>query len=141
MRARLATAAAAAAVLASGCGADDDGYDNALRPPAPISVTALVDNDRVRVSPRTFGAGTVTFIISNQSSSAQQVTFETDELGGSEGGIRRSTGRIGAGSTGELKVDPREGTYRLAVGSRSIEPAQVEVTKRRPSAQDELLQP
>jgi hypothetical protein len=131
--------AVAAAGVAAGCG--DGDYENALRPPPPITVTAAIDDERVRVSPRTFGAGPVTFVISNQSGAAQQVTFETDEIGGGTGGIRRSTDRIGPRSTAELKADPREGTYRLAVGARSIEPARIEVSKERRSAQDDLLQP
>jgi hypothetical protein len=128
-----------AAALA-GCG-DDNDRDNSLRPPAPINVAAAIDDQRVRVSPRSFGAGPVVFIISNQSGLPQEVTFETDELGGDSGGIRRSSGPIAARSTGTLKVDAREGTYRLGVSSAGIRAAAVEVSEPRPSAQNELLQP
>jgi hypothetical protein len=128
-----------AAALA-GCGSDDD-YDNTLRPPAPINVAAAIDNERVRVSPRSFGAGPVVFIISNQSGLPQEVTFETDELGGDSGGIRRSSGRIAARSTGSLKVNAHEGTYRLSASSSGIRAAAVEVGEPRPSSQDELLLP
>jgi hypothetical protein len=124
----------------AGCGGEDD-YENALRPPAPINVTAAIDSDRVRVSPRSFGAGPVVFVISNQSATPQEVTFETDELGGTTGGIRRGTEPIPARSTGTLKVDAREGNYSLAVSSQGIRPAVVEVTEPRPSSQNELLLP
>jgi hypothetical protein len=132
----------AAAALTAGAGAcgGDEGYENRPRPPAPINVTAAID-DEVRVSPPTFGAGPVVFIISNQSSSAQEVTFETDELAGSTGGIRRSTGPIDPRSTGQLKVDARQGTYSLSASTRRIAPASIRVSRPRPSAQDELLQP
>jgi hypothetical protein len=133
----------ATAVLAAGaaaCGEDDE-RENALRPAAPINVSAAIDGQRVRVSPRSFGAGPVVFVISNQSGLPQEVTFETDELGGSTGGIRKSTGPIESRSTGTLKVDAREGTYRLSTSSRGIRPAAVEVGEARPSAQDALLQP
>jgi hypothetical protein len=131
-----------AAILLAGCGEDEAAdYQNKPRPPAPINVTAAIDNERVRVSPGFFGSGPVVFIISNQSTSPQTVTFETDEIGGSSGGIQRSTPEIAARSTGQLKVDPPEGTYRLSASSSSIRPAAIEVGERRESAQDELLQP
>jgi hypothetical protein len=131
-----------ALVLLVGCGDDEAAdYQNKPRPPAPINVTAAIDDERVRVSPGSFGSGPVVFIISNQSGTAQTVTFETDEIAGGSGGIRRSTPEIAARSTGQLKVDPPEGTYRLSVSSSSIRPAAIEVGKRRESAQNELLQP
>ena len=130
-----------ACVLAlAGCGAEDE-YDNALRPPAPINVSAAIDGERVRVSPQSFGAGPVVFVISNTSGQPQEVTFETDELGGDQGGIRRSAGPIAPRSTGTLKVDAREGTYTLSTASGAVRPARVEVSERRPSSQDELLLP
>lgn len=136
------TLALAAVVLLAGCGGDDTGdHQNKPRPPAPINVTAAIDNNRVRVSPVSFGSGPVVFIISNQSTAAQTVTFETDEIGGDTGGIRRSTREIAARSTGQLKVDPPEGTYSLSASSNSIRPAAIEVGERRESAQNELLQP
>jgi hypothetical protein len=131
-----------AVVALAGCGDDDTGeYDNKPRPPAPINVTAAIGDDRIRVSPETFGSGPVVIIISNQSGAPQTVTLETDEIGGGSGGIRRSTSEIASRSTGQLKVDPPEGTYRLSVGSAGITPAELEVGARRRSAQDELLQP
>lgn len=137
------TLAAAVLVAAlAGCGEDEAAdYQNKPRPPAPINVTAAIDNERVRVSPGRFGSGPVVFIISNQSTAPQRVTFETNEIGGSSGGIRRSTAEIAARSTGQLKVDPPEGTYQLSASSGSIRPAAVDVGARRESAQNELLQP
>jgi hypothetical protein len=123
-----------------GCGEDDD-HANKPRPPAPINVTAAISPDRVRVSPRTFGSGPVVIIISNQSGAPRTVTFETDEIGGDSGGIRRSTSEIAARSTGQLKVDPPEGTYRLSASGGDITPASLVVGERRESAQNELLQP
>jgi hypothetical protein len=133
-------AAAATAAGAAGCG-DEGSYENALRPPAPIVVSAAIDDERVRVSPETFGGGPVVFVIANQSGAAQRVTFETDELGGSQGGIRRTSRRLAPGTTGRLQADAREGSYRLEVSSGGVEPAAIEVSERRPSAQDRLLQP
>jgi hypothetical protein len=136
-------AVSAAALLAAGlgaCGGGED-YANKPRPPSPITVTAAIDDDEVRISPGTFGAGPVVILISNQSDAAQNVTFETDELGAATGGIRRSTGTIAPLSTGQLKVDAPEGTYTLSASAGGVAPAVVEVSKRRKSAQDELLLP
>ena len=128
--------------MLAGCGEDDAAeYGNEPRPPAPINVTAAIDSDRVRVSPRAFGSGPVVIIISNQSGAPQTVTFETDEIGGDSGGIQRSTPEIAARSTGQLQVDPPEGTYRLSASAGDITPASLRVGERRPSAQNELLQP
>jgi hypothetical protein len=86
-------------------------------------------------------AGYQLIIISNQSGSPRTVTFETDEIGAGSGGIRPSTPEIAARSTGQLKVDPPDGIYRLSASEGDITPARLEVGERRPSAQDELLQP
>jgi hypothetical protein len=138
---RVTFLAVAMAALA-GCGEDDAAdYANNERPPAPINVTAAIDGDRVRVSPRAFGSGPVVIIISNQSGVPQRVTFETDELGGASGGISRTTREIGSRSTAQLKVDPPEGTYSLSASAGGIAPAALAVGERRESAQNELLQP
>jgi hypothetical protein len=133
----------AVVVLAMGlasCGADED-YANKPRPPAPITVTAAIDKTRVRVSPPSFGGGPVVFIISNQSGAPQRITFETDELGASHGGIRRSTGTIQPLDTAQLKVDAAAGTYTMSASGSSIAPATVEVAKQRRSSQNDLLLP
>jgi hypothetical protein len=138
---RFAFVLLALAALA-GCGSDDSvEYGNKPRPPAPINVTAAIDSDRIRVSPRAFGSGPVVIIISNQSGAPQTVTFETDEIGGETGGIQRSTREIAARSTGELKVDPPEGTYLLSASADDITAAELRVGARRRSAQHDLLQP
>jgi hypothetical protein len=134
----IALAALAAACL--GCGAEED-YENRPRPAAPINVTAAIDQGRIRVSPQSFGAGPVVFVISNQSGVPQEVTFETDEIDGSTGGIRRTSAPIIARGTGTMKVDVPEGTYQLSASAGGVRPAAVEVTTERRSAQDQLLQP
>jgi hypothetical protein len=135
--------AMAALVLAGGvsaCG-DSGTFANEPRPAAPITVTAAIDGSRVRVSPEKFGAGPVTIIVSNQSGSPQEITFETDEVAGTQGGIRKSAGPVADQDTATLQVDPREGTYRLSVKDGAIQPAQLTVGAPRKSSQDELLQP
>jgi hypothetical protein len=130
----------ALAVVASlaACGSENTAYKNDPRPPAPINVTAAITDQRIEVSPRRFGAGPIVLIISNQSSDAQAVTFET---GGGGAGIRQTTSAINPAGTAQLQIDLRQGTYELSVGDRSIRPASVRVGRRRASAQNELLQP
>jgi hypothetical protein len=132
---------AALGLGAAGCGSGGGSFANEPRPPSPITVTAAISGDRVRVSPTTFGAGPITVIVSNQSGAEQTVTFETDEIGGSASGIRRSAGPVSDQDTTSFNVDPRQGTYRLSVGDKGIRPAAIEVGKPRRSSQDELLQP
>jgi len=133
-----AIAAVPLGLLSSGCGEEDD-YANEVRPPTPIVVGAAITDGRVSVSPRQFGAGPVTLIVTNQTQRAREVTLETDELGGESGGIRQSSGPINPGDTASLKANLARGTYRVSTdrgGSASLR-----VGPSRPSAQDELLQP
>lgn len=128
-------------LTASGCGGSEGDYENRPRPAAPINVTARIAEDDIAVSPKEFGAGPISLIISNQTGAPQKATFETDELGGAEAGLAPQTvGPIRPGGTATIKVDVREGTYRLSAGG-SATPAEIQVGAPRPSAQNELLQP
>jgi hypothetical protein len=132
-----------AAVLASGaagCGGEED-YANRPRPPAPINVTAAIGERKLSVSPREFGAGPIVILISNQTPEPQNVTIETEELGGSQPGLRESSGRIGPNGTASFEVNVREGTYQLSTRRGGLEPVTIEVGKPRPTAQNEVLQP
>jgi hypothetical protein len=95
----------------------------------------------VSVSPQRFGAGPIVLIVSNQSSSAQKVIFETDELGGTQPGNTFNTTPINPRGTATLKVDVREGDWKLSTGDGEIRAAAVSVGHRRKSAQGDLLQP
>lgn len=130
--------AVVAVASASACGSENTSYTNAPRPPSPINVTAAISDQRIEVSPRRFGAGPIVLIISNQSSDAQAVTFQTE---GADAGIRQTTSAINPSGTAQLQIDVDQGTYRLSVAARTIRPAFVRVGKPRPSAQNALLQP
>ena len=131
---------ALALLSVAGCGGGGD-YANKPRPPAPINVTAAITNSRVSVSPKRFGAGPIVLIISNQSSAAQKVIFQTDELGGSQPGRKFDTTPINPRGTATLKVDVREGAWKLSTGDGDIRAAAVSVGRERKSAQGDLLQP
>lgn len=141
-RSSLAVAVAIGIVVpASGCGTEEDDYANDPRPPAPITVSARIGDDRVSVSPTKFGAGPVTIIVSNQTERAQELTLETDEIGGDAPGIEQNSGPINPGDTASLKADLRRGTYSIAVDGAGIDGASLDVGDERESAQNELLQP
>lgn len=130
---------AAALASASGCGASSD-YANDPRPPAPISVSAAISPEKVSVSPKSFGAGPVTFQIANLTDDTQQVTVETRSLS-NRAGIKQTSSVINPEGTATLKVDIKRGNYVVSVKERTIQQATLEVGKRRDSAQDQLLQP
>jgi hypothetical protein len=130
--------ALAVAASVSGCGTDNVSYKNDPRPPSPINVTAAITDSQIKVSPRRFGAGPIVLIISNQSSDAQSVTFET---GGGESGIRQTTSAINPAGTAQLQIEVDQGTYELSVEDRRIRPASMRVGKPRPSSQNDLLEP
>jgi hypothetical protein len=132
--------AATLACTMAGCGGESD-YANKPRPATPINVTAAIDEGKISISPKTFGAGPIVMIVSNQTGKAQTVTLETDELGGTQPGLTQSTDPVDPRGTGTLKVDVREGDYSVSVKGAGIEPAAVKVGRNRKSAQDDLLEP
>ncbi len=131
---------ALALLAVAGCGGGGD-YANKPRPPSPINVTAAITSSRVSVSPHRFGAGPIVLIISNQSSSAQKVTFQTDELGGSQPGRKFDTTPINPRATATLKVDVREGNWKLSTADGRVRAAAISVGRTRKSSQGDLLLP
>ena len=59
-----------------GCGSSGS-YKNAPRPPSPIVITAAIVPHQVSVSPRRFGAGPITLIVTNETSASQQLTLRS----------------------------------------------------------------
>lgn len=145
---RRRASAFACALIAAGaltsCGSDDgEKYANAQRPARPIVISASINDDAIQVSPKKFGAGPITLVISNQSTASQQVTLETDDEPGDSGPGQKAieTGPINPRETASVKGDVGEGTYTLHVGGDEIRAAQVTVGAKRASSQNDLLQP
>lgn len=128
----LASVAALAAGGVAGCGADD--HPNEPRLPAPIEVTAKVDDERIDVQPSKFGAGLVVMTISNQSADPVSVAVE-----GPTGGTGPT---IAPGQPGNFKFDFEEGEYVVSAGEDSAaRDALLTVGPERASSQNDLLLP
>lgn len=136
------TALSTAAVLSlAGC-AGQARHPNEPRPAAAIVVTASISRDKVSASPRHFGAGPITLIVTNQTDRSQQITLEsTGHTASSRPGVRQQTGPINPRDTASLDADVSEGDYTVHVAGRAIAPASLRVRGRRPSAQNELQLP
>jgi hypothetical protein len=124
----------------TGCGSSEQ-RENRPRPAPPVTMTAAVHDDLVRISPNRVGAGQVTFIVSNQSTKAQKVTVETDELGGTQGGTRATSPSIPAHGTGRVTLTVRQGNYSVHVADDAVRAARLTVGPPRRSGQDDLLLP
>ena len=134
-RLSVAVAALAAGLAISACGEDD--FENDPRPPAPIELTALIDDRKVKVSPSraaAVGAGLATFTISNQSADPAALVLEgpTDE----------ASDEIPPGGTGSMKVPLEQGDYVVSAGDDSNpRESGLVVGPERASSQNELLLP
>jgi hypothetical protein len=128
-----------------GCGAED--HPNEPRPPAPIEITAKVDDERVDIEPSKFGAGLVVMTISNQSDDVIQLAVDgpcqadvDDETSAAD---PCPTGpSIQPGQPGNFKLDFQEGEYTISPGDESdAKPAVLSVGPERASSQNDLLLP
>jgi hypothetical protein len=132
--------AVAAALALAGCGATADSHTDP-RPPAPIVLTASISDQRVSVSPRRFGAGPISLIVTNQTKTAQRLTLESVEKAGQGPGLKQQTAPISPQDTATLKADVDPGRYSVHVVGDAITAAKLRVGPERPSAQNDLLQP
>jgi hypothetical protein len=140
-RTAAATLLALVAVAAvAGCGTSTD-YKNDPRPPTLIVLTASIDDQRVSVSPRAFGAGPISLIVTNQTSTSQRVTLESAGKAGSGPGLRQETAPISPRDTATLKANVKPGRYTVHVRGDGIVAARLRVGPQRASAQNDLLQP
>jgi hypothetical protein len=130
--------AGALALATAACGTTTD-RRNEPRPPTRIVLTGSISTDRVSISPRRFGAGPVSLVVANLTDTSQQVTLETADR--DRAGVRQETAPINPRDTAELRADLRSGRYTVHVSGGGIAAATLRVGTRRPSAQNDLLQP
>lgn len=139
-RSRLAAPALAlaAAAIVAGCG-NSSTYKNQPRPPSPIVITAAITPGSVSVSPKNFGAGPITLVVTNQTEKSQRLTLARQVNGQPQ--ANGETGPINPHDTASLKADVDPGDYTVSVDGDSIKPAKLSVGHQRKSAQNDLLEP
>jgi hypothetical protein len=99
-KAALVSAVAASALVAVGCGGEDD-FENEPRPPVPLQLTGVITEESVTVSPRTVAPGPIVLIVSNQTDNEHIVTLEGPE-------VDEKTGEIPPADTATLQATLRE---------------------------------
>jgi hypothetical protein len=133
LRFALPAGLAMVALAAAGCGSDD--HPNQPRPPAPLEVSAKVDEDKVVVSPSKFGAGLTVFTISNQTDDIVQLALD--------GPTEAVSDPIEAGGVSDsFKVPMHEGPYQVSAGAEaSARPTELFIGPQRKSSSNEVLLP
>jgi hypothetical protein len=130
--------AAVAALAAAGCGEED--FENQPRPPVPMELSGVIQEDKVTVSPsKDIGAGPFVITISNQTDSEHTVTLEGES-------IQESVGPVAPLDTATIQRTLAPGTYEVKAGSRravkrEIAPASLDIGEERRNSNSELLLP
>lgn len=136
----------------SACGSED--FPNDPRPPEPLSITGVIQEREVTISPKSFGAGPIVLTISNQTNGSHTITL----VGRPDDGARVSetAGPINPFDAATLQYDLQEGRYQVRANSdrsrlangidpgeapAGIRPGVIVVGPDRPSASSELQQP
>jgi hypothetical protein len=127
---------AATALLVSACGGSTGTFANKARPPEPITITGQVNNSRVLISPRTFGAGPINLVVTN--AATQSVSLAVRDASGRPVANLQS---INPQTPGVVKLDIAPGEYAVIASQAGIKPAELHVGSERPSPGNGLLQP
>ena len=133
----LATTAAAAALLVAGCG--DEDFANDPRPPVPVALTGVIQDDKVTVSPAEIGAGPILITISNQTDDPKTITLEGGE-------VTERVGPVDPLDTATIQRTLAPGFYEVRAGSRravrkEIAPAVLAIGDERQPSNNDLLLP
>lgn len=137
-----ALSAAVLAICATGCGSSGSSYANAPRPPAPVTLSIVVADGRIAISPDHVGAGPTLLLIANESTRSRDVTL-TPALGSGRGCVTADTssGPIAPQGSARIKLPLVEGVCAIGVTGGDLPPARLVVGPQRASGQDDLLQP
>ncbi len=130
-------AIAITAPLVVGCG--DQDFENNPRPPVPVGLTGVIQDDKLTLSPAQVGAGQVTITISNQTGGPKSITLEGAST-------TETVGPVGSLDTAEITRTLEPGSYEVRAGSaravrKEIAPAKLSIGKERTSSSGELLLP
>jgi hypothetical protein len=132
----LASGVAVAALLVVGCGGGKNFADKP-RPAAPITLTGVISNKGVTMSPNKVGAGPVVILVSNQT-----LAPHTLELDGSAIQPVR-TNAVAPSDTGRIQTTLTKGVYTVKAGSekavaRELRPARLIIGAERADSNDEV---
>ncbi|MGH2741377.1 MAG: hypothetical protein ACRDN8_02595 [Thermoleophilaceae bacterium] len=130
-------AAVAAVAVAAGCG--DEDFENEPRPPVPLELTGVIQEDKVTVSPSSVGAGPLVITISNQTDARHTLTLEGES-------IKEEVGPVAPLDTATIQRTLAPGSYEVRAGSmravkKEIAPASLDIGKERQNSNSELLLP
>jgi hypothetical protein len=133
-------AALLAVVLAASlaaCGEED--FKNDPRPPTPIELTGVIQQDKVTVSPAQVGAGPVQITIANQTDDPHPITL----TGGS---LEARVANVEPTDTATIQRTLAPGDYEVRAGSatavnKEIKPAKLRVGKERASSSGDVSLP
>ena len=134
----MAILSAVAALAAAGCGEED--FKNEPRPPVPMELTGVIQDDKVTVSPsKNIGAGPFVITISNQTDSEHTITLEGES-------IQEEVGPVAPLDTATIQRKLAPGTYEVKAGSakalpKGIAPAALNVGAERRNSNSDLLLP
>lgn len=131
--------AAGLATSAAGCGTGKN-YANNPRPAEPIVVAAAIAPGGISVSPARFGAGLVQLVVTNLTTSSQQLEIVTG-TGAARQTVLQQIGPINPQDTAQVKLQLGTGAYSVRVAGRKVKDAVVKVGAPRPTSQNQLLQP
>jgi hypothetical protein len=129
---------AAVAAFAAGCG--DEDFENEPRPPVPVELTGVIQDDKVTVSPsRNIGAGPFVITISNQTDANRTITLEGES-------IVEEVGPVEPLETATIQRTLAPGSYEVRAGSmkalrKKIAPALLDIGAERKSSSGDLLLP
>ncbi|MGI8731014.1 MAG: hypothetical protein ACR2LK_13710 [Solirubrobacteraceae bacterium] len=137
---RLVASAIAIALLATGCGNEQQSQGGEPAQ-ATRTISAVLAANRVTVSPASFPARTIELLISNQTSTSRSVELRSGRLAAGGSPLVQRTGPIPPGGTSTLTATVDEGSYKLSAPGSGIDPATIAVSPPRENAIDRLIRP
>lgn len=127
LRSVLISTGAIAALVVCGCGGGSTTFKNRPRPAVPNSLTGVITDSQVTVSPNNIGGGPIDLLVSNQTQQSFTVTLQRS---GERGTSNRDTvGPINPLQTSRIQDTLTPGDYTVSVGSSdgSVAPGTITV--------------
>jgi hypothetical protein len=131
----LASGVTVAALLA-GCGGGKDFADQ-QRPAVPLTLSGVITNTGVNVSPNRLGAGPVVILVSNQTQAPHTLTLDGANIAPVQ------SASISPADTGRIQTTLAPGSYTVKAGSlhavkKELKPAHLVIGKARPDSNGQV---